>query len=67
LPLDIQRSIGWLVDDLNACVRALAALGVGFEWFYGMEQDAGSHTVAIPEAATAVDLIREAAAAFVAN
>lgn len=30
---------GWLVDDVSASVRALAAAGVTFERFPGMDQD----------------------------
>jgi catechol 2,3-dioxygenase-like lactoylglutathione lyase family enzyme len=30
---------GWLVDDVNASVRALASAGVTFERFPGMDQD----------------------------
>jgi catechol 2,3-dioxygenase-like lactoylglutathione lyase family enzyme len=31
---------GWLVDDVNVAARALAAKGVEFERFPGMDQDA---------------------------
>ena len=40
VPEPAGTNAGWLVDDVNASVRALAAAGVTFERFPGMDQDA---------------------------
>jgi catechol 2,3-dioxygenase-like lactoylglutathione lyase family enzyme len=40
VPEPVGTNAGWLVDDVNASVRALAAAGVTFERFAGMSQDA---------------------------
>jgi catechol 2,3-dioxygenase-like lactoylglutathione lyase family enzyme len=39
VPEPAGTNAGWLVEDVNAAVRALAAAGVRFERFPGMEQD----------------------------
>ena len=39
VPAPTGTSAGWLVEDVNAAVRALAAVGVSFERFPGMDQD----------------------------
>ena len=39
VPEPAGTTAGWLVDDINGVVRALAAAGVAFERFPGMEQD----------------------------
>ena len=39
VPEPAGTNAGWLVDDVNASVRALAAAGVTFERFPGMDQD----------------------------
>lgn len=39
VPEPAGTNAGWLVDDINASVRALAAAGVTFERFPGMDQD----------------------------
>jgi catechol 2,3-dioxygenase-like lactoylglutathione lyase family enzyme len=40
VPEPAGTNAGWLVDDVNASVRDLAAVGVTFERFPGMDQDA---------------------------
>jgi catechol 2,3-dioxygenase-like lactoylglutathione lyase family enzyme len=39
VPEPAGTNAGWLVDDVNASVRALVAAGVTFERFPGMDQD----------------------------
>jgi catechol 2,3-dioxygenase-like lactoylglutathione lyase family enzyme len=39
VPEPAGTNAGWLVDDVNAAVRRLAAAGVTFERFAGMDQD----------------------------
>lgn len=39
VPEPAGTNAGWQVDDVNASVRALAAAGVTFERFPGMDQD----------------------------
>jgi catechol 2,3-dioxygenase-like lactoylglutathione lyase family enzyme len=39
VPEPAGTNAGWVVDDINASVRALAAAGVTFERFPGMDQD----------------------------
>lgn len=39
VPEPAGTNAGWLVDDVNASVRALAVVGVTFERFPGMGQD----------------------------
>jgi len=39
VPEPAGTSAGWLVDDVNASVRALTAAGISFERFPGMNQD----------------------------
>ena len=39
VPEPAGTNAGWLVEDVNAAVRALAAAGVTFERFPGMDQD----------------------------
>jgi len=40
VPEPVGTNAGWLVDDINDAVRRLAAAGVTFERFEGMDQDA---------------------------
>jgi catechol 2,3-dioxygenase-like lactoylglutathione lyase family enzyme len=40
VPEPAGTNAGWLVDDINTLVRALAANGITFERFPGMDQDA---------------------------
>ena len=40
VPEPAGTNAGWLVDDVNATARELAAAGVVFERFPGMDQDA---------------------------
>ena len=40
VPELVGTCAGWLVDDLRLTTRALAAAGVAFERFDGMDQDA---------------------------
>jgi catechol 2,3-dioxygenase-like lactoylglutathione lyase family enzyme len=40
VPEPAGTNAGWLVDDVHAAVRDLAAKGINFERFPGMEQDA---------------------------
>jgi len=40
VPEPVGTNAGWLVDDVNASVRAMAAAGIAFERFPGMDQDA---------------------------
>ena len=40
VPEPVGTNVGWLVEDINASVRDLAARGIKFERFPGMEQDA---------------------------
>jgi len=39
VPEPTGTSAGWLVEDVNAAARALAAAGVSFERLPGMDQD----------------------------
>jgi catechol 2,3-dioxygenase-like lactoylglutathione lyase family enzyme len=39
VPEPAGTNAGWLVDDINSAVRTLAAAGVTFERFPGMDQD----------------------------
>jgi catechol 2,3-dioxygenase-like lactoylglutathione lyase family enzyme len=49
VPEPAGTNAGWLVDDVNASVRALAAAGIAFERFPGMEQDADGVWRSSPE------------------
>lgn len=40
VPEPVGTNVGWLVEDINASVRDLAARGIEFERFPGMKQDA---------------------------
>ena len=40
VPEPMGTNVGWLVEDITASVRDLAARGIEFERFPGMEQDA---------------------------
>jgi len=40
VPEPAGTNAGWLVDDVNAAAQRLAAAGVTFERFEGMDQDA---------------------------
>ena len=40
VPEPVGTNVGWLVEDVNACARDLAARGIEFERFPGMAQDA---------------------------
>ena len=40
VPEPAGTNVGWLVEDVHASVRDLAAKGIAFERFPGMEQDA---------------------------
>jgi catechol 2,3-dioxygenase-like lactoylglutathione lyase family enzyme len=40
VPEPAGTNVGWLVEDVNASVRELAAKGITFERFPGMDQDA---------------------------
>jgi catechol 2,3-dioxygenase-like lactoylglutathione lyase family enzyme len=50
VPEPAGTSAGWLVDDVNASVRALATVGISFERFPGMDQDADGVWRPTPEA-----------------
>jgi catechol 2,3-dioxygenase-like lactoylglutathione lyase family enzyme len=49
VPEPAGTNAGWLVDDVNASVRDLAAVGVTFERFPGMDQDADGVWQSTPE------------------
>ncbi len=50
VPEPLGTNAGWLVDDVNATVRALADAGVTFERFPGMDQDADGVWCPSPDA-----------------
>jgi catechol 2,3-dioxygenase-like lactoylglutathione lyase family enzyme len=51
VPEPSGTSAGWLVQDVNASARALAAAGVTFERFAGMDQDSDGVWRPSPEGA----------------
>jgi catechol 2,3-dioxygenase-like lactoylglutathione lyase family enzyme len=53
VPPPAGTNAGWLVEDITAAVRTLAAAGVTFERFPGMDQDADGVWRPSPEAGVA--------------